>query len=74
MTKKTLNQNSIYVRELVDNIETGFIFSDKPINRFGFTKKKEHITNNEDKVQQLLDLKKQINSIENCNIKKIQKN
>ena len=43
MTKKTLNQNSIYVRKLVDNIETGFIFSDKPINRFGFTKKKEHI-------------------------------
>jgi len=70
MTKKTLNQNSIYVRKLVDNIETGFIFSDKPINRFSFTKKKEYITNNEDKVQQLLDLKKQINSIENCNIKK----
>jgi len=70
MTKKTLNQNSIYVRELIDNIETGFIFSNKPINRFGFIKRKEPIINNEVKVQQLLDLKKQINSIENCNIKK----
>ena len=73
MTKKTLNQNSLYVRKLIDNVETGFIFSNKPINRFNFTKKKEPIINNEDKVQRLLDLKKQIHSIENCNIKKISK-
>ena len=71
MTKKTLNQNSIYIQELIDNIEKGFIFSNNPMNRFSSIKKKGQVTNNnvEEKVQQLLDLKKQINSIENCNIK-----
>ena len=41
------------------------------MNRFSSIKKKGQVTNNnvEEKVQQLLDLKKQINSIENCNIK-----
>ena len=70
MTKKTLNQNSKYIQELIGNIEKGLIFSNNPMNRFGSIKKNQ-ITNDdvEDKVQQLLDLKKQINSIQNCNIK-----
>ena len=71
MTKKTLNQNSKYIQELISNIEKGFIFSNNPMNRFDSIKKKNQITNDdvEDKVKQLLDLKKQINSIQNCNIK-----
>ena len=34
MTKKTLNQNSKYIQELIGNIEKGFIFSNNPMNRF----------------------------------------
>ena len=71
MTKKSLNQNSKYIQELIGNVEKGFIFSNNPINRFSSIKKKEQVTNDNivNKVQQLLDLKKQINSIQNCNIK-----
>ena len=34
MTKKALNQNGIYVQELIDTIEPNFVFSNKPIKRF----------------------------------------
>ncbi len=68
MTKKTLNQNSKYVQKLVDDIDPDFIFSNKPINRLNLIKKKDQV-NNETKVDKLFDLKKQINSIENCNLK-----
>ena len=34
MIKKTLNQNAKYAQEFMKTIETDFIFSDKPINRF----------------------------------------
>ena len=40
MTKKTLNQNSKYIQELISNIEKGFIFSNNPMNRFDSIKKK----------------------------------
>ena len=33
MTKRALNQNSKYVKKLIDIIEPDFIFSEKPINR-----------------------------------------
>ncbi len=69
MTKKTLNQNTKLVEELINTIEPEFIFSSKPINRF------KVILNNKDiiddnKIEKLLQLRKQINSIENCNIQK----
>ena len=69
MIKKKLNQNDIYVQELIDTVEPKFIFSNEPINRFRFIKSdcKER---NPNKIDQLLSLKKQIDSIENCNLKK----
>ncbi len=73
MTKKTLNQNSKYVKEFIDTIEPDFFFNNKPINRFRIIKKKEASLNH-DKESKLLELKKQINSIEDCNIKNNSKN
>ena len=68
MTKKHLNQNAKYVQELINTIEPDFVFNDKPINRF------KVLQNNKDKSEKLLGLKKQINSIENCNLKNNSKN
>tara|TARA_B100000965_G_scaffold247514_1_gene207903 strand:- start:527 stop:1234 length:708 start_codon:yes stop_codon:yes gene_type:complete len=68
MTKKHLNQNAKYVQELINTIEPDFAFNDMPINRF------KVLQNNKDKSKKLLELKKQINSIENCNLKKNSKN
>ena len=73
MTKKTLNQNGKYVQELIDTIEPDFIFHNKPINRFKIIEK-DHNNNNQNKAQKLSELKKQINSIENCNLKDQSKN
>ena len=73
MTKKTLNQNDISVQEFIDNVEPDFVFSNKPINRF----KVIESSNNslvQNKLDQLLELKKKINSIENCNLKNNSKN
>jgi len=68
MTKKTLNQNSKYVQELIDIIEPNFIFSKKVINRFQNTI--ENIDKiNEDKANQLNKLREKISSIGNCNLK-----
>ena len=71
MTKKTLNQNAKYVHELMDLIEPDLTFSNKPINRL------KTVGNNNDnsgKFEKLLELKKKINSIENCNLKDNSKN
>ena len=68
MTKKTLNQNTKYVQGLIDTIEPDFNFSNKPINRFKISfnaKRNDHLN----KKDQLSELKKRINSIENCNLK-----
>ena len=73
MTKKTLNQNDIYVQKLVNTIEADFIFSNKPINRFKVIKSSKDNTN-QDKTEQLTELKKQISSIENCKLKENSKN
>ena len=69
MTKKTLNQNTKLVGELINTIEPEFIFSNKPINRFKVIRNNEDKTD-ENKKEKLFHLKKKINSIENCNIKK----
>ena len=68
MTKKVINQKGKFDEELINTIEPNFVFKNKPINRFKFT---ESILdeNQTDKAELLNGLKKQINSIENCNLK-----
>ena len=73
MTKKPLNQNGIYVQKFIDSVEPNFVFSDKPINRFNVIDNKNSDANQE-KSKQLLELKRQINTIENCNLKINSKN
>ena len=73
MTKKTLNQNGKYVRELMDTIEPNFVFNRKPINRLKVLETNEKNVL-QDKSEQLSELKEQINSIENCNLKANSKN
>ena len=68
MTKKALNQNGIYVQELINNVEPDFIFSNKPINRFNIVENKNWDTNKEKSIQ-LSELKEKINTIENCKLK-----
>jgi len=69
MTKSSLNQNGKYVQELINTVETNFTFNNKPINRFKFTEtKKNQIF--QKKSTLLNNLKNQINSIEDCNLKK----
>ena len=68
MIKKSLNQNAKYVQEIVDTVESQFIFSKIPINRINNSEKDQN------KVEKLTDLKKKINSIENCNLKSNSKN
>ena len=73
MTKSSLNQNGKYVQELINTVETDFTFNNKPINRFQFTEiKKNKIF--QEKSALLNNLKDQINSIEDCNLKKNSKN
>ena len=71
MSKKEINQNTNYDAELVNTIGSNFIFNENPINRLknsainyqdNYTEKK---TNKE---QELTELKKQINSIEDCSL------
>jgi uracil-DNA glycosylase len=67
MTKKMINQKGKLDMELINTIEPNFIFKDQPINRFNTLE----INNNNqvEKTELLKELKKQINSIENCNLK-----
>ncbi len=67
MTKKTIDQNMSY-RELLNSIESNFIFNNKPINRFK-TQKNEFKNHFMDKSKGIIELRKQINSIQNCNLK-----
>ena len=68
MTKNVINQKGKLDEELVNTVEPNFIFKNKPINRFNFIESilEENQTN---KAELLNGLKKQINSIENCNLK-----
>ena len=72
MTKKSSNINMSYREEILNSIEPNFIFDKKPINRLKIKK----IYNNGDinKNAQILELKKLINSIQNCNLKDKSKN
>ena len=72
MSKKAINQNTNYDSELLNSIESNFIFDESPINRL------QNITNDlktkdsvvvVNKEKELAELKVQINSIENCSLK-----
>ena len=68
MTKKMINQKGKFDDQLIDIIEPNFVFNNKPINRFNII---ENSNDNDqtNKAELLEKLKKQINSIENCNLK-----
>ena len=68
MTKKVINQKSKFDDELINTIEPNFVFKNKPINRFNIID--ENNSHQEiDKFQSIEELKKKINSIENCKLK-----
>ena len=68
MTKKLSDQNMSYKEQLLNSIEPNFIFNKKPLNRFKIQKIKND-NKNSDKNVQIRELKKLINSIQNCNLK-----
>ena len=74
MSKKVINQNANYDSELLNSVESNFIFEENPINRLKNTsdnlKKENRIGEGEiDKEKELIELKLQINSIHDCNLK-----
>ncbi len=68
MNKKSSNQTMSYKEELINSIEPNFIFDKKSINRFKFDGIKNS-DKNLNKINQINELKKLINSIQNCNLK-----
>ena len=68
MTKKAINQKGKLDEQLINTIEPNFVFKDKPINRFNIIENNND-SNQANKAELLEELKKQINSIENCNLK-----
>ena len=72
MTKKMINQNSKFQKELIDTVESEFIFSNKPINRFKSIENQK-ISQTLSKKDQIDNLKNKLNSIEDCVLKKMLK-
>ena len=72
MGKKS-SQSMSYKNELINSIEPNFIFSKKPINRFR-SNQTNIKQNNLDKINQINELKKLINSLQKCNLKDNSKN
>jgi len=68
MAKKSSDQSIYYREELLNSIEPNFIFNKKPINRFKIQKTKSN-NNYQGKNLEILELKKLIDSIQNCNLK-----
>lgn len=71
--KKLINQNDKLNEELINTIEANFVFDKKPINRFSEVKKESEISQR-NKQDLLENLKKQLNSIENCKLRNNSKN
>jgi len=71
--KKLINQNDKLNEELINTIEANFVFDKKPINRFSAVKKENDVIKR-NKQDLLENLKKQLNSIENCKLKSNSKN
>ena len=68
MSKKVINQNTNYDLELINSIESKFVFNENPINRL---KNINAITKEEsiDKEKELTKLANEISSIEDCSLK-----
>ena len=69
MIKKLINQNDYFNLELINSIESKFIYANKPINRL----KNDNNSlrkDNHNKIQEIKNLKNEINSINNCKLKK----
>ena len=73
MIKKVINQKGKLDEQLIDIIEPNFVFKNKPINRFNIIESSND-TDQTNKAELLEKLKKQINSIENCNLKDYSQN
>ena len=71
--KKLINQNDKLNEELINTIEANFVFDKKPINRFSAIKRESDISQR-NKQDLLENLKKQLNSIDNCKLKSNSKN
>ena len=71
--KKLINQNDKLNEELINTIDADFVFDKKPINRFSAIKKESNISQR-NKQDLLENLKKQLNSIDNCKLKSNSKN
>ena len=72
MSKKVINQNANYDSELLNSIESNFTFDENPINRLknGTHNLKKEIDGDEiNKKKELNELKLQINSIIDCDLK-----
>ena len=72
MSKKAINQNTNYNFELLNSIGSNFVFDENPINRLKNPPddlKAENIVSEINKQKKLAELKLQINSIEDCNLK-----
>ncbi len=69
MTKKLINQNDIYNKELLNLIDSDHVFSNNPIDRFKKKIKTFDKIKNQNKIQKLEKLKELINSIEDCKLK-----
>ena len=73
MSKKSPYQSMSYKKELINSLGQNFIFGNKPINRFKINETNIK-KNNLNKIGQITELKKLINSIQNCNLKDNSKN
>ena len=73
MTKKLLNQNAKYDQKFIDKIEPNFVFENKPINRLKIIKKSTSDIE-KDRNERIIELKRKINSIQNCNLRNNSKN
>ena len=72
MSKKVINQNTNYDSELLNSIDSNFIFDENPINRLKSNSsnlKKGNGVDEIDKEKALNELKLQINSIIDCELK-----
>ena len=68
MIKKVINQKGKLDDQLIDTIEPNYVFKNMPINRFNIIENSND-SDQTNKTELLEKLKKQINSIENCNLK-----
>jgi len=68
MIKKPINQNDSFDLELLNSIENNYVFENNPINRLN-NENTASKTSSGEKIKNLENLKKEINSIENCKLK-----